>query len=278
MNYRKQNLLYVATLLLAALSCGSQAATVSYMMDQSNRLPDNVHYLTVTLSDDVEGQLDFWVSTESSLSALATDNYGIQSFAFNLIGDLLKPRRHHGREGDGYPGNEIARERRGFDDPEEHFGRGEGRYGVGKRGEGRHGEGSYCALDSLLTADSFILPEGWDVLFNKGKKVDGVREEFDVRLLGDADNRQDPLHFSILGLTLDDILGEFDAIVAGFEYIAGDCGEGEWEHECKPITRAGFYGNTLIEGTVVPLPGAVWLFGGGLLGIAGVLRRNARLA
>jgi len=67
----------------------ANASTVTYILDQSNVLDDNVDYLSVTISDDTEGQLDFRVITLSALSELAGENYGIQSFGLNLLDDLL---------------------------------------------------------------------------------------------------------------------------------------------------------------------------------------------
>jgi len=283
MNHKK-GIPAVLAILLLALPWGVYAATVSYILDRSEVLPDNVHYLTVTLSDDVEGQLDFWVNVESSLSSLATDNFGIQSFAFNLLGDLLpRPGRHPGWQGEGPDGRDVEREHRmereggEYGNHEAHERRNEGeKQGKGERNREReHDAGQFCRLDRMLTAESFILPEGWEVLFKKGEKVDGMREGFDVRLLGSEITRQSPLHFSVLGLSLDDIMDNFHALVAGIEFLPGECGEGELEHECEPITRAGIFGNTLVEGpVVVPLPAALWLFGSGLLGLAGIARRR----
>jgi hypothetical protein len=71
----------VFTLLLASRA---EAATVQYMLDQSNTLEDDVDYLLVTISDNQPGQLDFIVETQSVLSDIAGGNFGIASFGFNL--------------------------------------------------------------------------------------------------------------------------------------------------------------------------------------------------
>ncbi len=211
-------------LLLSAFASHAGAATVSYILDQSNRLEDGVDYLTVTLSDDNEGQLDFWVEPQSALTDIAGDNFGIQSFAFNLRDDL-----HSG-----------------------------------------------------LSADDFALPDGWTVQFlEKGMSEAG---KFDVRLMGRGYSRQDPLHFSVLDLTLDDVFGRFAAHVAGFELPIGECraplrgdgGDGDGGDDCvrDDISSAFFYGDRLVDGTVVPVPAAVWLFGSGLLGLVSIARRR----
>lgn len=221
MNLKKQliSFLYLA---LLGISTSSQAATVGYILDQSNTLADNVDYLSVIINDDVEGQLDFWVETLPALGGMAGDNFGIQSFAFNL-GELVLP------------------------------------------------ESDRSDIDGLL-AESFLLPDGWRVKFNKRMSEAG---RFDVRISGTGSTRQDPLHFSVIGLSLDDIYTDFAAHVAGFNLlpVAGECNRDLYgEDGCGDrITGAFFYGNTEF---VVPVPAAIWLFGSGLIGLAGFMRRR----
>ena len=126
--------------------------------------------------------------------------------------------------------------------------------------------GFLLAEGTEITGDDFLLPEKWKVQFNKGMSEAG---EFDVRLLGTGQARQDPLEFSILGLELEDILAGFAAHVAGFELeSAGYEGEyrEEHEHEYEEYSHASsafFYGDKMV--TAVPVPAAFWLFGSGVL-------------
>ena len=80
----------VGTLLVAALLLvtRTEAASVQYMLDQSNTLKDNIDYLLVTISDDQSGRLDFLVETQAALSGIAGHNFGIASFGFNLAGGM----------------------------------------------------------------------------------------------------------------------------------------------------------------------------------------------
>ncbi|MGD8631539.1 MAG: hypothetical protein PVG72_12540 [Gammaproteobacteria bacterium] len=87
----------VFTLLLVS---HAEAATVQYLLDQSNTLNDDVDYLLVTISDNQPGQLDFTVETQSALSDIAGGNFGIASFALNIVSamdlsgdDFLLPDR-----------------------------------------------------------------------------------------------------------------------------------------------------------------------------------------
>jgi len=196
----------------------ANANTVTYILDQSNVLDDNVDYLSVMISDDTEGQLDFRVTTLSALSDLAGENYGIQSFGLNVLS----------------------------------------------------GEGQLSSVD-------FLLPEDWDVQFNKGMSEAGM---FDVRLSGTGSSRQDPLVFSVTGLDLDDISTNFAAHVAGFDFLAGECEPGDGEHVfeggnedgCREvISSAFFYGGRVSE---IPLPPAIMLLLSGLLGMAGIAHRR----
>lgn len=73
---------------IAALSSApAHALSVSYYLDQSNinAAPylDGQNFLQVTISDNVNGDIDFVVQTLAPLSGNAGTNYGIQSFGFN---------------------------------------------------------------------------------------------------------------------------------------------------------------------------------------------------
>ena len=72
-----------AALMLAAGSV--QAASISYILDQSNVLVDGVPYLQVTVSDGANGAIDFTVQTLGILNSHAGSNFGIQAFAFNVV-------------------------------------------------------------------------------------------------------------------------------------------------------------------------------------------------
>jgi hypothetical protein len=72
-----------AALLLACSP--AYAASVSYLVNQSNKLPDGVDYLRVTLSDEgAAGAIDVTVEALSPLLDIAEDGFGITKFAFNL--------------------------------------------------------------------------------------------------------------------------------------------------------------------------------------------------
>jgi len=82
----KQMKTIFGTLLITALCVigRAEAASVQYVMDQSNTLEDNIDYLLVTISDDQSGQLDFMVETLPALNEIAGRNFGIASFGFYL--------------------------------------------------------------------------------------------------------------------------------------------------------------------------------------------------
>ena len=74
-----------ASLGLMLMCSGAQAAPITFLLDQSNTLDDGVSYLRVTVNDGTNGAIDFTVEALSSLTSLAGVNFGIQSFAFNLV-------------------------------------------------------------------------------------------------------------------------------------------------------------------------------------------------
>jgi hypothetical protein len=183
----------VFTLLVASRA---EAATVQYMLDQSNTLDDDIDYLLVTITDNQPGQLDFLVEIQTSLTQIAGGNFGIASFGFNL---------------DGVAG---------------------------------------------LSIDDFLVPDKWKVQFSKGMSEAG---KFDVRIMGTGQTRQDPLQFSVLGLSLEEIIPGFASHTAGFK------GEGN-------ISSAFIYGDRLVS--AVPVPAAFWLFGSGILLLGRVATRR----
>lgn len=76
---------------LAAVFAGGSvnAATVSYYIDQSNDLPDNVNYAKVTISDGLGGNIDFTVDVIlSAFSVSSGANFGMQNFSFNYNNSL----------------------------------------------------------------------------------------------------------------------------------------------------------------------------------------------
>ena len=77
-----------AVSILAAFgSAPASAVSVSYYLDQSNinasPYLDGQNFLQVTISDNINGNIDFVVQTLAPLSSNAGTNYGIDSFGFN---------------------------------------------------------------------------------------------------------------------------------------------------------------------------------------------------
>jgi hypothetical protein len=114
-----------------------------------------------------------------------------------------------------------------------------------------------------------IDPLAWSV--SEGTNAGGGFGKFGIQLSGNGSTRTELLTFSITGVDGDTInsyaMGSvlkpaatefFAAHIAGFDTTYG-------------VTSAKFAGST-----VVPLPAAVWLFGSGLIGLAGLARYKAR--
>lgn len=221
---------YFAVAILVGLlsATSSQAASVSFYLDQSNKLADGVNYLQVTIADGADGDIDFTVTALQPLLDMAGENFGIQKFAFNVVG--------------------------------------------GTPTEGR---------------DVTALPDKWRV--RNGGRMAGFGL-YDINLSGRGNNRQDPLTFSITGISLDTILSYvdlstgrspqgfsfFSAHVAGLDF--GNCGSGtDKGHRTGKGTDQGddtcvksaFFGGT----QAVPAPPAIWLLG---TAVAGLVARRIR--
>ncbi|NND54255.1 MAG: hypothetical protein HKN56_04710, partial [Gammaproteobacteria bacterium] len=106
---KKEFLKFSAAALLALMLVPQvQAASVSVTMTQTNVdefLPDGLDYLSVTISDGLDGAIDFSVEILSLLTDLnAGSDFGIQEFTLNLgnsaasVADFLVPSGWFARE------------------------------------------------------------------------------------------------------------------------------------------------------------------------------------
>ena len=75
----------LSALLLALAGTQTNAATISYYLDQSNALLDGVNYAQVTISDSTTtiGDIDFSVEVLASAFTVSGSNFGMQNFSFN---------------------------------------------------------------------------------------------------------------------------------------------------------------------------------------------------
>lgn len=224
--------LVAGTLIFTALP--AHAASVSFFLDQSNKLPDGTNYLSVMLTENGTGGVDFLVKTLAPLNDIAGSHFGIQKFGFSFVdgawgGISGLPDHKHGkgnRRGDDFGKHEIWDEISG-------------------------------------------LPKHWSVQNNK--RMDGFGK-FDIRLAGRGNARTDSLRFTVNGVSLDDFGSLFSAQVAGFEWCKiedkwhNSCGG-------KDCTTSAYFAGSMSV-SQVPIPAAVWLFGSGLLGLIGVARRK----
>ena len=234
----------LAALLVGLLSVStSQAESISYYLDQSNRLADGINYLLVTISDEgKDGTIDFTVEALQPLIDLAGSKFGIQMFGFNVVGGTGAEARNvsalpdnwrarNGGRMDGFGLFDITMQvtSKGHDDSDKTNG----------RGHEEHGNGKGLGHDGGL-------------------------------------NLQQPLTFSITGVKFDELLSYVDLSTGyapeGFSFFSarvtglmlGDC-DGKGGGKCD--ATSAYFGGT----TVVPAPPAVWLLGTGIAGL--VIRR-----
>lgn len=243
----KPNIIMLPALVLMVLMSPVRAATVNYVLDHSNVFADITDYLSVSISDNTPGQLDFQVKTLEVLENMAGNNYGIQSFAFNFIGepadwsidDFLLP--------EGW----RVQENKGMSEA--------GRFDVRIKGTG------HSRLDPLqfsvlgLTLESIEAGFAAHVAGFTGYE-DGYPGEHEGHR-GEHEGHR----------------GEHEAHRGEHEGRYWEEIRREWEeHEGRHHAgSAFFYGDKLVTPPPeVPLPAAVWLFASGLLGLAGAARRR----
>lgn len=80
-----------AAVLGAVVAAPAQAASVSYFLTNSDILPDGQNYLQVTISDGLNGAVDFTVQALQPLLDRAGPGFGIYKFGFNVIPGVDSP-------------------------------------------------------------------------------------------------------------------------------------------------------------------------------------------
>ena len=254
----------IATAILAmGFAITANAASVTYNLLYSNNatghisgdpwmvtndIPnDGTTYATVTIDDEgAAGLINFEVAPSSFWDGKEDTGFGIQSFGLNLTG----------------------------------------------------------AATGLVASDvhTSTLPSNWGATVNPGGITQDGLGMFDVTIdkTGTGNpNRQDPLVFSIdLGgdqSVTDSIFDYIDDSIAGANgsflfavHIAGfidqnplepvdgvDCsGDAGATEGCNVLTSAWFGAPEGTPPAAIPVPAAVWLFGSGLIGLAGIARRK----
>lgn len=244
----------MASLLVAAAP--AQAASISYFLDQSNALPDGSNYLRVDVADGANGAIDFTVQVLGPLSSIAGSNFGIQSFAFNVVpGGSAEAMNIT-----GLPTGWRANDSRRMD--------GFGLFDVRLAGRGNARMGT---LTFSITGIDGDRPEDY-ALLSRGRAPEG-HEFFAAHVAGFQYCREDDG-----GSCGDKVQPQFAMQSAGtgglpawgqdWRHHMDEHWDGRWAEDC--ITSGFFAGST-----AVPLPGTAWLF---MAGIAGVLARVRRRA
>lgn len=87
--FYRSSAVWVASILglIAMTAVPCQAASVSFYLNQSNHLSDDVNYLSVTLTENLTGGVDIRAQTLDPLNRSGKDHFGIQKFAFSFTGN-----------------------------------------------------------------------------------------------------------------------------------------------------------------------------------------------
>ncbi|MDH5612821.1 MAG: hypothetical protein OEY66_10245 [Gammaproteobacteria bacterium] len=77
-----------ATIYMGFVAGSAHAASISYNLDLSNAMPDGVNYLTVTIMDTTDGDINFAVKVNESNFPVIGSNFGMDNFYFNFDDNL----------------------------------------------------------------------------------------------------------------------------------------------------------------------------------------------
>lgn len=202
--------LVASMLMFAALP--AHAASVSFFLDQSNKLPDGTNYLSVMLTENETGGVDFLVQTLDPLNKIAGRNFGIQMFGFSFADGTWG-------EISGLPNHKHGKSNRHEDD-----------------------FGKHKTWDEISG-----LPDHWRVQNNK--QMDGFGK-FDIRLVGKG--RTDTLNFTVNDVSLSDFDSLFSAQVTGFEWCRIDDNRRNWCDGKNCTTSALFAGSMSVSQVPIP--------------------------
>lgn len=121
---------------------------------------------------------------------------------------------------------------------------------------------------------NLISPSGgWSVTANQN--AGGGYGFFDLQYSGSGSSRTTDLQFSISGIGGDSPSSYAVANSNGY-YFATHITDFNWAGSTVTSGQFSSDGSTLVPPSEVPIPAAVWLFGSGLVGLAGFARRRAR--
>ena len=236
---------FVGALMLAALP--AHAASVSFFLDQSNRLPDgpdDPDYLSVTL-DEIEGGVKVVVNTLDWFNGIKGDHFGIQKFGFSFDGEAWG-------EVTGLPPHWRVRENRRMD--------GFGRFDIRLQGKGKNRmEELSFTVDGVTLGDFDSLMAAQVAGFEWCRIVDRRRNDDD----DDDDDRRRSDNDDGRRNDNDDRWRNDD-----------DDRRRNWCEGRNCTTSAYFAGSMPVS--QIPVPGALWLFGSGLAGLLGLASRRKR--
>lgn len=266
------------SLAIGIATAPAQSATLSYLLDQSNVLADGTAYLQVDVSDGTDGAIDFTVRVLGALGDRAAGNFGIQSFAFNVVAGGSAEARNVTGLADGWRASDGKR-MDGF-----------GLFDIRLQGQGN------ARLETLSFSISGIdgdRPEDYTI-FSTGKAAEG-HQFFAAQVAGFLGRECPPC-----GSAPSQALAALrqrpgpTAQSAGGKGGTGDIGPGThrpwhhaWQHDwregidgrwddrwAKDHITSGYFGGS--TAAVVPLPGAAWMFLTGAAAVATHARRQER--